>query len=114
MPGLRYCSPVHDSRLAFTRPSGMLNGGLGKRGEDAMTVADELSNRNNCRYRLSGVMVAVDGSGPGLPVSRTCWDKSGRLVLVLEDGQQVGANRCHLRSQWPVACCRPKRRNEWN
>ncbi len=79
-----------------------------------MTIAEELKNRNDCRYRLAGVLVAVDGDGLTVPVSSTRWAQDSGLVVVFADGSEVTADRCHLRSPWPIACCRPKRRNEWN
>jgi hypothetical protein len=79
-----------------------------------MTVAEELRNRGNCRYKLRGVRVAVDGTGESLWVSHTYWDGQRQLVVVLDDGTKLPAERCHLRSRWPVACCLPERRNEWN
>jgi len=79
-----------------------------------MTVAEELLNRRKCRYKLKGVLVAVDDRGPSQAVDSTFWDKDSRLVVILEGGEQLPAERCHLRSPWPVACCQPARRNEWN
>ena len=79
-----------------------------------MTVDEELRNRGYCRLRLAGVLVAVDGEGASVPVDGSHWDPDGCLVLKLPGGFEVDADRCHLRSRWPVACRPPRRRNEWN
>ena len=79
-----------------------------------MTVAEELQNRHRCRYKLKGVLVAADGNGAGLPVCHTYWDAASHLIVVLENGDRLPAERCHLRSKWPVACCPPRKHNEWN
>jgi len=74
-----------------------------------MTVPEELANRNKCRYRLGGVVVAVDGTQHMQVVRSSHWDKDSRLVVVIDDGGKVPADRCQLRSKWPVACCPPAR-----
>jgi hypothetical protein len=79
-----------------------------------MTVAEELANRNKCRHKLGGVLVAVDGIAAVQAVRSSYWGKDSRLVVVLDGGGELPADRCHLRSKWPVACCAPKRENEWN
>jgi hypothetical protein len=79
-----------------------------------MTLAEELANRNNCRNRLGGVLVSVDGTGPAREVRGSFWDKTTHLMVILADGEKVPADRCHLRSKWPVACCPPASENEWN
>jgi hypothetical protein len=78
------------------------------------TVFDELKNRGNCRYRLRGVLVSVDGTEPAVPVAHTYWEANSQLMVALENGLKVPAERCHLRSQWPIACCTPRRHNQWN
>jgi hypothetical protein len=84
------------------------------KGSAKMTVAEELLNRNKCRYRLAGVLVAVDGRQGVQSVTSCFWDQTNNLVVVLADGNKVPASRCHLRSRWPVACCPPASENEWN
>jgi len=79
-----------------------------------MTVAEELANRRNCRYKLAGVLVAVDGVGEPVPVAHTHWNEHSKLIVTLQDGRDLAPERCHLRSFWPVACCRPGRWNPWN
>ena len=79
-----------------------------------MTVAEELENRSHCRLRLLGVLVAVDGDGVPVPIEGSRWDQDQCLVLKLPGGFEADADRCHLRSKWPVACRAPRRRNEWN
>jgi hypothetical protein len=81
---------------------------------EIMTVAKEFVNRRKCRYRLAGVLIAVDGRGDPIPVAHTYWGKDSQLVVVLEGGWELPPERCHLRSVWPIACCQPKKRNEWN
>jgi hypothetical protein len=49
-----------------------------------MTVAEELLNRRNCRYRLAGVLIAVDGRGVPVPVAHTYWGKDSKLGGILE------------------------------
>lgn len=79
-----------------------------------MTVAQELENRRRCRFKLAGVLVAVDGRGEPVPVESTAWDRDSRLLVTLADGRKLHAERLHLRSFWPIACCRPDVKNVFN
>ena len=79
-----------------------------------MTVAEELMNRRKCCFKLQGVLVAVDGKGPEIAVRSSRWGKDSRLIVTLKNGQHLPAERCELRSKWPIACCRPGKMNEWN
>src|SRR5205809_966763 len=67
--------------------------------ERAMTIADELINRNKCRFKLQGVLIAVDGAGPEQVIRSCYWNKDSQLVVVLEGGQELSPDRCVLRSQ---------------
>ena len=78
-----------------------------------MSVAEELTNRRKCRFKLKGVLVAVDDKGPEIAAS-TMWGKDSHLIVTLENGQQMSSERCELGSKWPIACCQPGKMNEWN
>jgi hypothetical protein len=82
-----------------------------------MTVQEELDNRRNCRQGLRGVMVAIDDQDKlGLiAIDHTYWQAAHKpLMVALANGHHVCATRLYLRSKWPVQCCPPRRRNEFN
>jgi hypothetical protein len=58
--------------------------------------------------------VAVDDTGPAVPVLWTAWDINSRLVVHLADGRAFPPERLWLRSVWTWGCCRPSRPNPWN
>ena len=73
-----------------------------------VTVLDELLNRNKCRSRLGGVLVAVDGDKADLAeIKGTRWEKSGKLAVELEDGRWFRPEQLVLASIWPMGCCQP-------
>lgn len=72
-----------------------------------MKAAEEFANRNNCRNRVGGVLVPMDGRGLAQAVKSWFWDEASSLIVVLTDGDKNPANRCHLRSKWPVSCFPP-------
>ncbi len=78
-----------------------------------MTVADELKNRG-CRNGLTGVLVQVPGRDAPMAIHSTEWAEPGRLVVTLIDNTDHPPESCVLRSKWPVTCCTPSKRNEWN
>lgn len=79
-----------------------------------MTVLQELQNRGQCRYNLSGVLVATGDDQQPVAVDHTYWDSREQLVLALADGSRVTADQAHLRSRWPSPCCTPALLNEFN
>lgn len=78
-----------------------------------ITVADEVKNRE-CRNGLRGVHVAIDGKGPSIAIAHSYWEDPEKLIVVLEGERAFRPERLHLRSKWPVHCCRPRFKNEWN
>jgi hypothetical protein len=81
----------------------------------ARTVQDELLRRNNCRFGLAGVMVAMNGTAhQPFRILSSSWGANSQLLLKLEPADvpgdddfvltRVPASRCALLSDWPVTC----------
>jgi hypothetical protein len=87
-----------------------------KKSSPIRTVAEELANREKCRYGLGGVTVRLGAgrSGSKVTVESTHWDQAETLQVVLSDGRTFPAHQLYLCSIWPVACCEPKQRHRWN
>src|SRR5262245_51427505 len=83
------------------------------------TVAEELAHRHDCRYGLKGAAVRLRDRAGFYRIASTQWVAAGRLLLaVYPDGQPPPATRewcaaadATLVEDWPVACCRPRRRH---
>lgn len=82
------------------------------------TVAEELKNRNKCRYRLKGVRLRHVPTGREFVASGSGWEAEGKLAVFGPDdpggAESFRPEECEIISPWPVACCPPAKRNEWN
>lgn len=102
------------------------------RGGSPQTVEDELNRRDDCRYGLRGVLVAVRGeSAEPWVIGGSEWDAYERLRLYIYPGteipkkpfegmvytlrelsewteinpaRKIAAEDCFLLSRWPVVC----------
>lgn len=79
-----------------------------------MKLTEELSNRGDCRYGLSGVLVSIEGVPGIIAIAHSFWNVQGDLGLELDNGMELSASLCDLASKWPVICCEPQVANEWN
>lgn len=112
---------AHRSRGEWFRPAAELLAYIKTMGPPhSPTVAEELSNRNNCRSALQGVLVTVALSGDEVfEVVSSFWDRHSKLVLKVcpqntslnrfpnpfrADAFTSPAEDCTLVSEWPVGC----------
>jgi hypothetical protein len=87
-----------------------------------MTVADELLNRRDCRYRIRGVRIEHGGRAYLVAESRWAADSELAVALVPADvtagvmppAREVAAGECILAGYRSVACRRPSRWHEHN
>lgn len=117
-----------------------------KRTTIGKTVKEECLARNQCRYGLQGVRMRHEPTGREFECQGSEWGEKGQLLVYstaeemvyypgkgpeepfglisLADidlvnsrsSETVPAEECVILSEWPVVCCRPRKKHpkDWN